>query len=191
MSEKKNKVIIVDPDRCTGCHGCEMACSMQHFDLNSPLYSRVRIQEFREVNTFVPVVCQACADAACIKSCPMNARVRLDSGAVVTDEESCIGCKTCVYSCRFGALFTNPQSGLPMSCDLCEGEENGPWCVEACKMQKALIFVDVSESSKMRSRDWAGMVKKDYTPPGANRDELDFESSGYGSADDDQSTREE
>jgi Fe-S-cluster-containing hydrogenase component 2 len=181
MGTKEHRLIVVDIDKCTGCHGCEMACSMQHFHLCSPLYSRVRIQEFRDVNTFVPVLCQACEDAPCIKSCPVNARVRLENGAVVTDEDRCIGCKTCIFSCRFGAVFPNPETGLPMSCDLCHGEPAGPRCVEACTMQRALLYVDSREAGGMRSREWAGIVKKGFSLPG-EEDDLSFEATGYGSS---------
>jgi len=177
-----DKVILVNPERCTGCHGCEMACSMKHFGLSSPLYSRIRIQEFREVNTFVPVLCQACTDAPCIKSCPTNARLRRPSGAVVTEEERCIGCRTCIYACPFGAVMINPQSQLPMTCDLCEGDERGPWCVAACTMQGALQLVDRQHADRARSRDWAGVVKRGYSLPG-DRDELDFGERGYGTSD--------
>ena len=181
MGNIEKKSIIINVDKCTGCHSCEMACSIQHFNLCSPLYSRIRIQEFRDVNTFVPVTCQACKDAACIKSCPMNARIRLDNGAVVTNEERCIGCKTCVFSCRFGAIFINPETNLPMSCDLCNNDESGPWCVEACTMQGALLFLNEQEAVQIKSREWAGMVKKDFSLPGEG-DELDFKKSGYGAS---------
>ena len=178
--DRANKVIIVDPDHCTGCHSCEMACSMQHFEVCSPLYSRIRIQEFRDVNTFIPVLCQACEDAPCIKSCPTNARIRRPTGAVVTDEQRCIGCKTCVFACPFGAITTNPRSGLPMTCDLCEGDERGPWCVAACVLQNALQFVDRTQTAHARSREWAGVVKRGYSLPGST-DDLEFDSTGYGS----------
>lgn len=103
----KRKVIVVDPDKCVGCHSCEMACSLKNFQKCSPLLSRIRIQEFREVNTYIPIVCQACENAACIKVCPMGARIRLESGAVITNESACIGCRACIYACPFAAPVVN------------------------------------------------------------------------------------
>jgi len=182
MTPKTEKMIVVNLENCTGCHGCEMACSMEHFDLCGPSYSKIRIQEFRDVNTFIPTICQACKDAVCIKSCPANARIRLDNGAVVTDEERCIGCQTCVFACQFGAIFISPVTGLPMSCDRCADSEDGPRCVEACTMQKALIFVDEADAGKQRGRKWAGNLKKEFAVPGAV-DDLDFGHTGYGSKD--------
>jgi len=168
------KIIVVDPDKCTGCHSCEMACSIKHFGLCGPNYSRVRVQEFREVNTFIPVMCQACVEAICIKVCPMNARVRLGNGAVVTDEDKCIGCKACIHACPFGAAVVNPDTGKTMSCDLCEDDELGPWCVKACTMQEALKYMDASDAAKARGRDWAKSLKKDYEVPTTKEEEFGF-----------------
>jgi len=174
MPVKTRKVIVVDPDKCVGCHSCEMACSIKHFNVCSPYYSRIRIQEFREVNTFIPVTCQACEEASCITVCPMNARYRLESGAVVTDEERCIGCRACIYSCPFGAPVVNPDTGKVMSCDLCLDDELGPWCVKACTMQKALQFVDAADAATAKGREWARLLKEEYQPPGAGEDEFGF-----------------
>lgn len=165
MALKEEKVIVVDPDKCVGCHSCEMACSVKHFNKCHPYYSRIRIQEFRDVNTFVPILCQACEDASCMKVCPMNARTRLLSGAVVTDENRCIGCRACVYACPFGAPVVNPENGKTMSCDLCVDDEKGPWCVKACTMQGALNFVYAEDAARAKGRDWAKLLKEQLGPP--------------------------
>jgi len=107
----------------------------------------------------------ACEDATCIKVCPMNARVRLASGAVVTDEDKCIGCRACVYACPFGAPVVNPENGKTMSCDLCMDDEMGPWCVKACTMQQALRFVPAKDVSRAKGREWAKIVAEGYEPP--------------------------
>lgn len=187
-SDNKRKVIMVDPNKCTGCHGCEMACSLEHHDLCSPNYSRIRIQEFRETNTFIPVMCQGCDDAVCIKYCPANARVKLSNGAVVTDEERCIGCRACVAGCPFGAININPANNKPISCDLCVSLVEGPACVRACTMQKALQFVDMDACGKMKSREWARVIQKDYAPPGANNADS-VKKAGYGLSEDEQVTQ--
>lgn len=175
MTSPKGKTITVDADKCVGCHGCEMACSIKHFQVCHPTYSRIRIQEFREVNTFVPVRCQACEDAACIEVCPMDARVRLENGAVTTNETRCIGCHMCIYSCPFGAVVANPTSGKTMSCTMCEGDELGPWCVKACTMHKALSYVSSADAARGKAREWALKLKDDLQPPSAGKGGVDFE----------------
>jgi anaerobic carbon-monoxide dehydrogenase iron sulfur subunit len=174
MALKEEKVIVIDADKCTGCHSCEMACSIKHFGKNHSYLSRIRIQEFRDVNTFVPVVCQACEDAPCIKVCPMNARVRLDSGAVVTQDDKCIGCRACTYTCPFGASVANPENGKTMSCDLCMGDDLGPWCVKACTMQKALRFVRAQDAARAKGRDMARLIAEDLMPPKQDENEFAF-----------------
>jgi len=167
---KQEKVIVIDPDKCTGCHSCEMACSIKHFGKCSPNLSRIKVHDFGDVSTNVPVMCQACEDAPCIKVCPMNARIRIESGAVVTDENKCIGCRACIYACPFGAPVINPETGKTMSCDLCMDDEMGPWCVKACSMQQALKFVDSTDAARAKGRDWASVIKEDFEPPAQEGD---------------------
>ena len=167
--QKGEMVIVINPEKCTGCHGCEMACSMAHFGKTSSLLSRLRITEFREVNTFIPITCQACEESLCIKVCPMGARHRLDSGAVVTNEDACIGCRACIYACPFGAPVVNPESGKTMSCDQCVDEEE-PWCVRACVMQEALRYVPKCQASAVKARSFAWTLKEEYKPKGIKED---------------------
>lgn len=168
---QQRKVIVVDPDKCTGCHSCEMACSIKHFGKCSPYLSRIRIHEFRHVNTYIPVTCAACEDPVCIKVCPTNARLRLASGAIVTDESKCIGCRACTYACPFGAVVVNPENHKSMSCDLCMDDEMGPWCVKACTLQKALQFVDINDAARAKGRSWTNIMMEDFQPPQQEGDE--------------------
>lgn len=166
MMEKTDYVIVIDPSKCTGCHGCEMACSMGHFGKNGTFYSRIRIQEFRDICTFIPVTCQACEEAPCIKVCPMGARKRIESGAVITDEDACIGCQACIYACPLGAPVMNPDTGKTMSCDQCLDDEDGPACARACTMQGALKYVPKYQASKDKASKFAWSMKDEFKPQG-------------------------
>ena len=62
--------------------------------------------------------------------CPTKARKRIpETGAVVTDEKWCVGCKSCIYACPYGAPSIHPVTRKTMTCDLCDGK---PRCVETC-----------------------------------------------------------
>ena len=71
-------------------------------------------------------------------------------------QERCIGCKTCVVACPYGAMevvvrpvVRNSGAGLNVraekaeanKCDLCYHREAGPACMEVCPTH-ALIYVD-------------------------------------------------
>jgi len=161
---QEEKVILVDPIKCTGCHSCEMACSMKNFGKCSPSLSRIRIIEFREINTFIPIVCQGCEDAPCLKVCPVGAITRSLSGAVVIDQDTCIGCRACMYVCPQSAPVVNPENGKLMTCDLCEGEKE-PWCVKACTMQGALRLVPKYQTIARKGKeDFAWKIKEEFKP---------------------------
>lgn len=165
VSSTKEKIFVVDAAKCDGCRDCLKACSMKHFGVETVEHSRIRIEAFPDGNLYVPVVCQACGDSLCIKVCPMNARVKLESGAVVTDEERCIGCKTCVYVCPIGAPVENPVSGKLMTCDRCMEDEEILLCVKACAKQQALKFIDAKDIQRTTVRESAVKIKRAYKRP--------------------------
>lgn len=173
MPDLKEKVIVIDPEKCTGCHSCEMACAMKNFGKSHPYYSRIRITEFRDVNTFIPITCQQCEEASCIKVCPMGARYRLENGAVVTNQDACIGCKACVYACYSGAPVINPDTGKTMTCDKCAGEEE-PWCVRSCNMQHALQYVPKYMVSNASGSKYAWELREEYKPKDTKEEGPEF-----------------
>jgi carbon-monoxide dehydrogenase iron sulfur subunit len=164
MTRKKNAILLVDSGKCTGCHLCEMACSMLHHGILSPHRARLRVLQFDNGRRNIPVVCQACEDAPCIKTCPMNARCRTDNQAVVTDEGRCIGCRACVYICPFGAPVVNPDDGKTLTCDLCTDVNGPPWCVQACRDYGALKIVTAGEAVARKSRQPAEQARAAYQP---------------------------
>lgn len=122
--------IFIVPERCTGCHACEMACSLSHEGACSPSLSRIRIKKWEEISVFMPMVCQQCEKPPCITICPTEARKRLpETGAVVTDENRCVGCKSCLYACPYEAPVLHPTTKRTMTCDLCKGS---PLCTQVC-----------------------------------------------------------
>lgn len=163
MSEKKDKIFIIDVDKCDGCRECEKACSQGHFNEDGPEHSRIQIEDFEDGNLHVPIFCQACEDSPCIMVCPMNARLKLENDAVVTDEDRCIGCRTCVYICPVGAPVENPETKKLMTCDRC-AEKEELLCVKACAEQKALRFVDAKSAARLTARECAVRLKGGYKP---------------------------
>jgi electron transport protein HydN len=162
-----NRFIIADPKKCIGCRTCEIACVMAHSDsqdislLNAATFAP-RLHVIKGVNLSTPVMCRQCEDAPCANVCPNGAIARTGDHVQVM-QERCIGCKTCVVACPYGAMevVTKPifrQNGAAMvatsdkaeahKCDLCYLRSEGPACMEICPT-KALYAIDRNQLQEM------------------------------------------
>jgi carbon-monoxide dehydrogenase iron sulfur subunit len=99
------KILKVDFEKCTGCRLCELVCAVKHHNVSNPARSRIRIIKWESEGIYVPMVCQQCEDAPCVAACPAKALSRNpETGRVELDYDKCIGCRTCVSVCPFGAI---------------------------------------------------------------------------------------
>lgn len=158
----RREQLAIDPEKCTGCRRCMIACAMKHHGRIDPDLSRVNIIGLDSKDLNVPVICMACDTAPCIKVCPMNARIRQANGTVTTNTDVCIGCRACVYICPVGSPRINPYTGRTMTCDMCEGETE-PWCVAACRQEKALTLCTQGSVSHRAARKAASKTKQFHT----------------------------
>jgi benzoyl-CoA reductase subunit BamC len=122
--KKKIKTITVDADKCNGCRTCEVICSAFH---STPKYStvntaraRIHVTTHRLKNIWLPVFAGDYTPVEC--SCR-------DTYVIAGKEYD--ECGFCRAVCPSRDLFKEPDSGLPLKCDMCEGEEK-PLCVEWC-----------------------------------------------------------
>lgn len=153
------KSLLIDPEKCTSCLQCEMACSFEHEGNFNPARSRIKIFEFEHGRRAVPYTCTQCAEAWCLHACPVEALVRSpETGAVEVLDDVCVGCKVCTIACPFGTINYNPDSGKVIKCDLCHGD---PKCAEVCPTD-AITYVDAAWTGYERMQAWA--VKTDNQP---------------------------
>ncbi|WP_296252624.1 4Fe-4S dicluster domain-containing protein [uncultured Enterobacter sp.] len=137
-----NRFIMADADKCIGCRTCEVACAVSHqeFVTANDFMPRIRVVKGDSYTTAVG--CHQCEDAPCANVCPTGAIQRSD-GAWLVEQARCIGCKSCMVACPFGAMQVRLEGNRAqaLKCDLCAHREGGPACVEACPTH-ALSCVD-------------------------------------------------
>lgn len=161
---------------CTGCRRCADACHHENNHDRRTNNSYIRVFEMdqggidfdkgdanydhpvpREGKYYLPVQCQQCDNAPCVKVCPVQATWKEPDGIVVVDYNWCIGCRYCEAACPYHARrfnWTKPEvpaaeinpeqaylsnrirpQGVVEKCTFClhrtrKGRQ--PACLEAC-----------------------------------------------------------
>ncbi len=147
------KSLSIDPQKCTGCLQCEMACSYHHEGVFNPSKSRIKVFTFHDQGLFAPYTCTQCAEAWCLHACPVDAIVTNEvTGAKEVIAAACVGCKVCTIACPFGTVNYQQDSGKVAKCDLCGGD---PACATACPTA-AITYVDADWTGLDKMREWAG-----------------------------------
>ena len=144
--------IVVDLDRCIGCHGCEIACKNENNIALGEYWNKVvergPFGEYPDLEMyFLPTMCQQCQDAPCVNVCPTGASYRDADGMVLVDKEKCIGCKYCMMACPYGVRSWNAAESVVEKCTLCEqkiAQGELPQCVAQCG-SRARFFGDLEQ----------------------------------------------
>lgn len=149
---------FVDTRRCFGCHACEVACKGEN---DVPLGYFIRQTLYKDVGQFpdvvryfLPVACQHCEDAPCIKACPCGALRKGEGGTVVIDYDICCGHAKCTEVCPYGAVYLDPVAHQAVKCHNCYHRlEVGmePACVSTCPSH-ALHFGDLNDPNSSVSK---------------------------------------
>jgi len=137
--KKKVKVIKIDLDKCNGCRACEVACSAFHakpkYSSNNPARSRIRVIHQPLKDIYFPVYAGEYTKAECA-----------GRDKYVIDGKEYGECDLCRASCPSRDLFKEPDSGLPLKCDMCEDDppQEKPLCVQWC-LNDALTYEEKEE----------------------------------------------
>jgi formate dehydrogenase iron-sulfur subunit len=155
-NKNNRKAILVTPEVCIGCRGCQTACKNWNQlpgqrtknsgtyqnppDLEPSAYNIIRFSEIpSETNPvrwlFVSRRCMHCDDAGCMKICPAPGAIfKTKEGAVAFDKEKCIGCRLCVAGCPFDVPRYDKDNKIS-KCHLCYdriAEGLQPACTKTC-----------------------------------------------------------
>lgn len=130
-----------DTKKCIGCQSCEIQCKA-----NKGLPTGPRICQIVTVGpkmiggqpraAYVFMPCFHCENPWCVDACPTGAMVRrAKDGIVYVDAARCVGCKSCITACPWGAPQWNPETGKVVKCDYCMDRVDAglkPACVTIC-----------------------------------------------------------
>ncbi len=161
---------------CIGCRRCAEACHQENNHDRRSNNSYIRVLEMEQGSMdmergtavydhpvpapgkfYMPVQCQQCENAPCVKVCPVQATWSEPDGIVVVDYNWCIGCRYCEAACPYHARrfnWTRPEvpaeeinpvqaylsnrirpQGVVEKCTFClhrTREGRLPACLEAC-----------------------------------------------------------
>ena len=111
---------------CIGCRRCVEACHVENNHDRRSHESYIRVLEMdqgtfdmergttnydhtvpTEGKYYMPVQCQQCQNAPCVKVCPVEATWQEQDGIVVVDYNWCIGCRYCEAACPYHARRFN------------------------------------------------------------------------------------
>jgi tetrathionate reductase subunit B len=158
------KVFVIDVGICNGCYSCQIACKDEHVGndwtpIAKPqpdtgqfwlkLEENIRGTVPKVKMHYVPLICQHCDNAPCIKACPIEAIYKREDGLVIIDAVKCTGCKGCVDACPYSAIYFNESLNLAQKCTGCAhlidgGEWKVPRCADSCPTE-AIKFGEESE----------------------------------------------
>ncbi len=117
---KKQKAVhwgmVIDQDRCIGCHACTVACIAENALPEDVVYRPVIEKEngiYPHLSrTYLPKPCMQCQNPPCTRVCPVSATWKDENtGITVIEYSKCIGCRYCLKACPYGArVFDSRKS---------------------------------------------------------------------------------
>ena len=120
--------LIVDVANCTNCNLCVLAVQDEYVGNEFPGYAaempkhghkwidikqKVRGQAPIVDAAYLPVMCQHCDDAPCIKAAENDAISKRPDGIVIIDPDKAKGQRQIVDSCPYGAIWWNEEKEIP------------------------------------------------------------------------------
>ncbi len=144
---------VIDHGRCIGCHACSTACKSENevpLSVHRTYVKYVDVGEFPTARRAFQVTrCNQCEDPPCATACPTAAMYARTDGIVDFDKSICIGCKACIASCPYDAIFINPEDNAAEKCNLCAHRIDvglEPACAVVCPTE-AIFVGDLSDRS--------------------------------------------
>lgn len=122
--------LVIDMKKCFGCQACAVACHDEYYDNEFPGYAAsmakhgqrwIDIQQREKGQApmvevvYLPVTCNHCDDAPCIKAAKDGAIRKRKDGIVIIDPVKAKGQRHLVGACPYGAIHWNEEKQLPQA----------------------------------------------------------------------------
>jgi Fe-S-cluster-containing dehydrogenase component len=113
--------MVIDLQRCVGCGACAFACKAENNTRDRADGQSFNWADFvmKTEGTFpttthwvIPVLCNHCSDAPCVKVCPARppAMTKTPGGITMHNSDDCIGCRMCQYACPYSHATLGEES---------------------------------------------------------------------------------
>lgn len=158
---ERRQGMMYDMTRCIGCQACTVACkewndlpvTIHDAEMKGPSFQSLEdltpsdwtLMRFTEASwddapggmllRMRKDACHHCGNAPCAQVCPVSAISQMPNGAVVIDQDLCIGCGYCTSGCPFNIPRLDSATHKASKCTLCyDRTSNGlePACAKAC-----------------------------------------------------------
>lgn len=122
--------LVIDVAKCFNCQACAVACHDEYHGNEFPGYAAempnhghrwidIRAREKGECPmvevAYLPVTCNHCDDAPCIKAARDGAVAKRPDGIVIIDPEKARGQRQLVDACPYRAVWWNEEKQLPQA----------------------------------------------------------------------------
>ncbi|MDH5748758.1 MAG: oxidoreductase, partial [Rhodospirillales bacterium] len=120
--------LIIDVALCTDCNMCTLSCHDEYVDNDFPGYAAAMPKHghrWIEINrkergqvpmvevAYLPVMCNHCDDAPCMKEAKDGAITKRPDGILLIDPVKSRGQKHLVDACPYGAIWWNAEKNIP------------------------------------------------------------------------------
>jgi Fe-S-cluster-containing dehydrogenase component len=161
--------MVIDVARCHDCNDCFLADKDEFvgndflpYSLAQPwsghrwlnIHRKERGQYPIVQVGYLPMPCQHCADAPCMKDSPEGMIYRREDGLVIIDPQKAKGHPEIVPTCPYGAIYWNEEQELAQKCTGCAHLIDEGWtetrCSQVCPTNAIrLVLADDAEWAKI------------------------------------------